>query len=514
MKINIKRVFWLTLIVFIALLIRALFEFGFQFYAIKYSFTQALDIFLHFLLTGFSILIFLGIVIRSDNSPNKLPWLLVLLFEPFIGLALFLTFGRNFRKSERYLSHPLIKDGLYLTHEPKTDFNQAKYKEIDTEITDIYKTVYNLTLHHAYLNDSRASVLTNGENYFPKLIEKLNEATEFILMEYYIIRTDKIGKKILNILAEKAKQGVEVKLLYDAVGSLFLDRKFMKNLKKSGIQIVVNDRVYFGFLDTRINYRNHRKITIIDSKYGFIGGMNLADEYNNASKKFGRFRDTQIMLEGKAINSLTALFLRDWYYSSHKFIDDDKYYMAKKVESEGLVQILPSGPDFEFPPIRNTYVKMINNAKKTIKIMSPYLALDQELLTSLIIAAKGGVDVMLILPGKPDKKTLYIVTKSFFEPLLRGGIKIYLFKETFTHAKVLIVDDFIASCGTYNLDNRSARINFEATVLLSNNAVSDLANDFSKDLAMCTEVKYETWKERGIYSRLIEGLFNLFSPLV
>lgn len=514
MKVNIKRLFWVILIIIIALLFRTLFEYLFEYYSTMYSLTQFLNIFFHLLFWAFAVLIFLGIVIRSDHSPNKLPWLLILSFEPFIGLTLFLTFGRNFKKSDRYLARPLVKDGHYLTREPKTDFNEYRYLEIDSEVTDIYKTAYNMTYHHAYLDDSKATVLTNGEQLFPKLIEKLKNAKSYIFMEYYIIRTDKIGRKVLNILEEKAKEGVEVKLLYDAIGCVLLNRKFMKRLKKSGVKIVVNDKVYLGFFNTRVNYRNHRKITVIDSKYGFIGGMNLADEYNETSRKFGKFRDTHLMIEGKAVNSLTALFLRDWYYSSGKFIDDEMYYSAIEVESKGLVQIIPSGPDFDFPPIRNTYVKMINNAKRSIKIMTPYLALDQEILTSLIIASKGGVEVSIILPGKPDKKSLYIVTKSFFEQLLKAGIKIYLFRKTFTHAKVLIVDDFIASCGTYNLDNRSAKINFEATVLLYNEAVNALVEDFEIDLGSSNEVNYKKWKRRGLYNKLIEGLFNLFSPLV
>ena len=514
MRENAKKIFWLTLLIIFAILFRTLFEVAFEFYSSKYSLTQFLNIFTRFLLTAVAVLIFLGIVIRSDSSPAKLPWLLLLSFEPFVGLGLFLTFGRNFRKSRRYFAHPLIRDGQYLTHEPKTEFDEIRYKEIDSEVTDIYKTAYNMTHHHAYLEDSRVTVLTNGEEMFPSLIEKLKTAEKFIFMQFYIIRTDKIGKKVLKIIEQKAKDGVEVKLLYDAIGSVFLNRKFMIRMKKNGVEVVANDKVYFGFFNTRINYRNHRKVTVIDGKYGYIGGMNLADEYNNASRKYHLFRDTHLLLEGKAINSLTALFLRDWYYAAHKFIDDDKYYLAEKVESNGLVQVIPSGPDFDYPTIRNTYVKMINNAKESIKIMTPYLALDQEILTSLIIASKGGVEVELILPGKPDKKSIYIITKSFFEQLLQAGIKIYLYKKTFTHAKILIVDDFIASCGTYNLDNRSAIINFEATLLLYKTGVSSLVNDFAYDLTKSNEVLLKKWKKRGLANRLIEGLFNLFSPLV
>ncbi|MCF6184004.1 MAG: cardiolipin synthase [Bacteroidales bacterium] len=408
----------------------------------------------------------------------------------------------------------MIQDGKYLTNEPKTDFNNPDYLEIDSEITDIYKTAYNITNHHAYLNNSKATVLTNGKEMFPKLIKEIKEAKEYILMEYFIIRTDKIGKKVLNLLIKKAKEGVDVKLIYDSIGSVMLNKKFMRNLRKSKVQVVVNDRVYFGLFNTRVNYRNHRKITVIDGKYGFIGGMNLADEYNNGVKKFGHFRDTHLVIEGLAINSITSLFFRDWYYNTNTFIDDKKYYNAVEDNTEGLVQIIPSGPDFNYPPIRNTYVKMINNAKVSLKIMTPYLALDQQMLTSLIIASKGGVKVDIIIPGIPDKKSVYLVTKSFIGELLEAGINIYFYKKGFTHAKVLISDDTLASCGTYNLDNRSAVINFEVTALLYKTGVEKLIKDFDKDLSISKKVNSKKWNNRGIINKIFEGMFNLFSPLV
>ncbi|MBN2605132.1 MAG: cardiolipin synthase [Bacilli bacterium] len=514
MKANIKTVSWLVFIILIAVILRAIFEYAFEFFSLKYSATQFITLLIRFTITGIAVLIWIGIVMRSDSTPSKLPWLIFLSFEPFIGLAIFLTFGRNFRKSLRYKAHPLIKDGAYLTREPKTNFRDESYLSIDSEITDIYKTAYNLTSHHAYINDSKVTVLTDGEMMFPRLIEELEKAQEFILMEYYIIRTDKIGKKVLKILQQKAKEGVEVKLLYDAIGSVLLNRRFMNELRESGVEVVANDKVYFGLFNTRVNYRNHRKITIVDSKVAFTGGMNLGDEYNNKSKKFKYFRDTHLLVEGLAVHSLTSLFFRDWYYAKHDFIDDEKYYQANKIDEKGLVQIIPSGPDFPYPPIRNTYVKLINNAKKSIKIMTPYIALDQEMMTSLITAAYAGVKVDIIVPGTPDKKSIYLVTQSFFEPLLAAGIKVYKYHNTFTHAKVLIMDDKIASCGTYNLDNRSARINFEVTVLLSNSAVLKLVQDFALDLSKSKEVVYNKWKKRGLYDRLIQGLFNLFSPLV
>jgi len=509
-----KRNAWITLILLIAIISRIGFEFAIRIFREDYFFTDFLMYTFRYSTNFLAILVWIRIVIKSEYSVSKLPWLIILSIEPFTGLFLFLTFGRDYRESTRYHNHPITQDGQYLTHEPVTDFELYEYQEIDSEVTDIYKTAYNMTKHHAYLHDSRATVLTNGEMFFPRLIEELKSAQKFIFMQFYIIRTDKTGNLIFDILKEKAEQGVEVRLLYDAIGSVFLSKKTIQSLEDAGVRITAIDPVYFGFFDTRINYRNHRKITIIDGQKGFLGGMNLANEYWNKSRNYPPFRDTQLLLEGLVVNSLTSLFLRDWYYATNHFCDHEIYFCAEKVQAEGLIQIIPSGPDFRYPPIRNTYVKMINNAKISIKIMTPYLALDREMVTSLMIAARGGVDVSIIVPGKPDRKYIYEVTRSFFQELLDEGIKIYTYKKTFTHAKVMIVDDTIASCGTYNLDNRSARINFEATALLFKQGVEQLVLDYELDRSKSQLVDKEKWKNRNVIQRLFEGLIGLFAPLV
>lgn len=515
MKSNVKLIAWLTLIILTALIVRAVFEIVFDIYAVKYSITQMATITLRSLATGIVVLIWLGIVIRSEATSNKLPWLILLALEPFVGLGLFLTFGRSFRKSDRYVDHPLTHNGKYLTHEPKTDFRLKKYSDIDSEITDIYKAAFNSTKHHVYHSNTSIEILTNGEEKFPALLKELESAKRFILMQYYIIRTDDIGKKVLSILSEKAKSGVEVYLMYDAIGSVFLNKKYMKELKNHGVKVLANDKVVFGFFNTRVNYRNHRKLTVIDGDVGFTGGLNLGDEYNNKkNKKFGHFRDTHMMMKGSAVKSLTQLFFRDWYYNTGKLIKNNKYYPESNIVSNGLVQVIPSGPDFKHPPIRNMYVKMINNAKKSIKIMTPYIALDQEMMTSLIIASKSGVKIDIIIPGIPDKSSVYIVTTSFIEELLEEGINVYKYSPGFCHAKVFMIDDHLASCGSYNLDNRSARINFELTTLLYKDGVDRLVSDFDEDLKKSKKLILSKWQKRGLTTRLIEGLFNLFSPLV
>ena len=228
MRSNIKRILWIVLIVIIALLIRTLFEYVYSFYSDKYVLSQFIDLLFHLFVRGIAILVWIGIVVSSKTTPSKLPWLILLSFEPFIGLALFLTFGRNFKRSWRYRSHPIIQDGKYLTNEPKTDFQNQSYLDIDSEVTDIFKTAYNITKHHAYLDNSKASVLTNGKELFPRLIKEIKDAKRFILMEYYIIRTDRIGKKVLNLLIKKSNEGVEVKLMYDSIGSVMLNKEKVK----------------------------------------------------------------------------------------------------------------------------------------------------------------------------------------------------------------------------------------------------------------------------------------------
>ncbi|MEC9485433.1 MAG: cardiolipin synthase [Candidatus Izemoplasma sp.] len=514
MKMNFKRNVWIGLILVLAIIVRIVFEIIIRTFRIDYSFANFLLQFLRYFVRFIAVLIWLRIVYKSEYTINKLPWLLFLILDPLTGTVFFLTFGRDFRESYRYASHPLMQDGQYLTHEPLTNFNNALLSKMDTEITDIYKTAYNITHHHVYQHDSQVTPITKGDVFFNELESHILKARSFILFQTYILRTDDTGKRILHALKQKAEEGVEIYLLYDAVGSVFLDRKLMKALKESGVIVHPIDSVYFGFFDTRITYRNHRKVCIIDGETAFLGGMNIADEYQNQSKKFPPFRDTQLKIKGQVINSLVQLFFKDYYYVTDTLIDDDRFYNAKRVSSNGLVQVIPSGPDDKYPPIRNVYVKMINNAKASIKIMTPYLALDNELATSLIIAARGGVKVDIIVPGIPDKKSVYMVTQSFFDELLQEGINIHLYNDAFCHAKVFIIDDRLASCGTYNFDNRSARSNFEVTMLLYQTGVEALVEAFNLDLQNATKVIENEWENKSMFKRLLLGIMNLFAPLV
>jgi len=510
MEKNIKRMYWFALIVFGALLIRLAYEFIFDYLSEEYLFTQFIEVMIRFSITALSAIIVLSILIKSEQTPTKLPWLLFLVFEPFIGLALFLTFGREYRYSLRYRKKEKLKPSAYLTSEPTTNFHELLDKGIDQELVDIFRVSYEETKHHVYHGDSHAEILTNGHAFYNELKKAIKNAKEFIFLQSYIIQTDEIGHEIFDLIKEK--RHLKRILLYDAIGSIYLSKSTLSALEASGVEIIKIDPVRFGFFNTRINFRNHRKITVIDGEIGFTGGMNIGDEYIHRSK-LGFFRDTQVKITGQAVNSLTAIFLRDYYSMTGNLLTEG-YYKNHPLKTNETVQIVPSGPEYMRPPIRNTYVKMINNARESIYITTPYLALDVETKTSLIIAAKSGVDVRIIIPGKPDKKFVYIVTKSFIEELLESGIKIYFYEDAFIHAKVFIMDRIIGSIGSYNLDNRSARINFEITALLLGEAVDHLVKDFMHDLESARLIDLNEWKKRSLFHRLIEGVFNIMAPIV
>ena len=491
----------LLTVAFVGIVFAAVFEYGYNFAENVVSGTHIISLLLRILVTLFILLVFFWIILKSENPYVKIPWLLALAINPLFGAFLFLSFARDFKSSTRYRARKKMHDYGYLVHEPKTDLSGKDYTSLEKDHLQIFQTSCGLGKHHVYANDSKVTVLTNGDEKFPVLKKELLKAESYIFMQYYILKT-------------KVQQGVEVKLLYDAFGAHHADKKYLKSLKKAGVEVRIIDRVLNPVLNTRINYRNHRKITIIDGQVGFTGGLNLGDDYIHKNPEFGFWRDTHLMLTGRVVNSLLAVFVKDWYYATDEFIDDVRYYCAKAVQEKSFVQVLQSGPDSSQPVIRNTYLKMIAQATHSVKIMTPYLIPDQEIMSALKTAAASGVQVQIIVPGKPDKKLVYTVTESYFAPLIRAGVHIYKYPNVFTHAKVLIIDDDIASCGTLNMDVRSFQLNFEATILFKSRAVNKLVQDFSEDLSHCIEINRDAWQHRSAVRKITEGVLNIAAPLM
>lgn len=454
-----------------------------------------------------ALVIAIRILLKPEYSYNKSYWIIIILLNPLLGIVLYIVFARDFATSKFYKTRPLIASKAFLGFEENTFPNYKIHP-----YGDIFEFVHNTTGRSVYENDTHVEILNNGDEFFPRLAKELKRAKDYILMEFYIIKTDSIGKIILDILKEKALLGLEVYLIYDHFGSnKHITKDYMDSLKNAGIKIGIFDPQTLSVFNSNLNFRNHRKATIIDGNIGFIGGMNLGDEYNHQSTKFGFWRDTHIVVKGNGVTSLQNVFVKDWYY-----ITCDVLEMKMDKSNEhfpGLFSILESGPDFENGLIRDTYIKMIHKAKKTIKIVTPYLIIEPEIMTSLKIALRSGVEVSLLVPGKHDYIMVGYATLSYYEQLMSLGVRIYEYKDHFVHSKIIIIDDELASVGSVNFDPRSFHLNFEVTSLFQNNAVTDLIKAFENDQLKSEEVMLEKWKKRSIFQKLLQGLFNLFSPI-
>jgi cardiolipin synthase len=464
-----------------------------------------------FIVSGLLALIALGIIIKvllkEDYAYNKSYWLLIMILNPILGIILYGIFARDFQLRKFPKTRPLIASKAFLAYEDKQD---KPYE--DGDFSDVFNFIKNHTSRAIYKDNTKVTLLNNGDQFFPELEKKIKNAKKYVLMEFYILKTDHIGRKILNLLLEKVKENVKVYILYDHFGSnKHIDYKYLENLTDQGMRISAFDPQTLSVFNSNLNFRNHRKVTVVDGEYGFIGGMNLGDEYNHQSKKFGFWRDTQILVQGQGVKGLYNIFIKDWYYVNNRVIDLERF--PSKQDQKGLFTVIESGPDYEVGLIKDVYLKMITMAKKSIKLTTPYLILEPEIMAALKIAVHSGVEITLMVPGKHDYFAVGFATKSYYEPLLKMNVKIYEYEDRFIHAKTLIIDDMLASVGTVNIDPRSLNLNFEATAIFENSTVKDVNNTFNEDLKKSKEITKEEWRKRGIFTRIAQGWFNLFSPM-
>ncbi|MCK5731576.1 MAG: hypothetical protein KAH13_01010, partial [Tenericutes bacterium] len=359
----------------------------------------------------FSVGLIIRVLLKSSYAYNKSHWVLILLLNPFVGIVFYYIFARDFHIRKLSKQRPLIASKAFLGLEEKTNPNFE-----DSQFRSVFKFIKDTTGRSIYQNDTYLEILNNGDEFFPRLILELEQAREYIFMEFYIIRNDNIGRKVLDILKEKSLSGVDVYMIYDHMGSnKHLNRKYMKSMKEAGVKIGVFDPQTISVFNSNLNFRNHRKAIVIDGKVGFVGGMNLGDEYNHENEKFGFWRDTHVILKGNGVTSIQNVFVKDWYYIKNIVIDKP---MNKSIEDfTGFVSIIESGPDFENSLIRNVYIKMINKAKKSIKIVTPYLIVESEIMLALEIAIKSGIEVKLLVPGKHDYIAVGYATESYYENL-------------------------------------------------------------------------------------------------
>ncbi|WP_283608711.1 cardiolipin synthase [Faecalispora anaeroviscerum] len=464
-----------------------------------------------------SIVVTLWILNNSDLNPTyKLAWSVAILLFPIFGGMFYLMFGRSRhnRVIRRSVSLENQSFRAYLKPDPEI------LEEITAQNPDAGAQVRYLQRYSncPVCRNGSAVYFPSGESKFRTLVEELKKAEHFIFLEYFIIREGVMWNTVLEILAQKARQGVEVRVLYDDMGCLFtLPFKYSRRLERMGIQCSVFNS-FVPFLSTLMNNRDHRKIVVIDGKVAFTGGVNLADEYINLSPRFGQWKDAAIMIRGDAVWNFTVMFLSLWGFERKITEDYEKFRVPQEPgEPQEGGYVLPySDNPLDWEPVgRNVYLNLIGRAKKYLYINTPYLIPDNEVLTALCNAAKSGVDVRIITPHIPDKKLVYMVTRANYEVLVKNGVKIYEFIPGFNHAKTVVCDDEYGIVGTINFDYRSFYMHFEcAAWMFRCPAIGSMRDEYLLSLSQCRQVVHAECRSNRWFVRALNSVLNLFAPLM
>jgi len=458
-------------------------------------------------------------VIHEKRDPAKTStWVLILILLPIVGLIFYIFFGQNHRK-EKIFNRKAIKDLQQIEL-----ISQSQLVDIHTsKFIGVPSIADNLGIITLLLNNSKAlltrynhvEIFQTGRKSFRSILDNIDRAEKSIHLEFYIIADDDIGNRIKGKLIDKAKAGVKVRLIYDDVGSWHLPKRFVKELVDAGAEVYPFMEVKFPFLTSKVNYRNHRKIIVIDGKIAFMGGMNIADRYLKGDEFLGTWYDTVLRIEGDAVSVLQIIFLIDWYFVSNKIeFSKDECFAEHSITTQLSLQITASGPDSDWASIMQAFFAAITRARKHIYISTPYFVPNESILTALKTAALSGVDVRIVLPGKSDSTVVYWSSMSYVSELLAAGIKVYLFQNGFNHSKILMIDSNFASVGSANMDIRSFEDNFEVLAMIYDQELTQsLEKQFHKDIRKSRQVNPKKWAQRSTKQNFKESLARIFSPL-
>lgn len=471
----------------------------------------------------FVLNILFGIVIvfkeRKDIG-STWAWLLVLSFIPVLGFVLYLLFAQDFRKIRLFHWDDFKKLRYEKTLLTQMGSIQSSRFQFKNEVAKKYDDLIYMHLnenHALFTEDNEIDIFTVGKDKFERLFQDIREAQESVHVQYYIFRRDNLGKEFLDLLTEKARQGIKVRLLYDELGSRQLTKGFFKEFFAAGGEAEAFFPSKLHLINLRINYRNHRKLVIIDGQIGYVGGFNVGDEYLGAKKKFGYWRDTHLRVQGSAVYAMQIRFILDWSQASqhNEITYEPSLFPAVETKDQVAMQIVTSGPDSRLEHIKNGYIKMIMSAKHSIYIQTPYFVPDPSVFDALRIASLSGVEVNIMIPDKPDHPFIYWATLSHIGEMLQLGVNVYLYKKGFIHAKTIVVDNEISSVGTANMDYRSFRLNFEVNAFIYHEATAKKLRDIFledvKDSILLTEEDYE---QRPRLVRMKESISRLISPIL
>jgi cardiolipin synthase len=457
------------------------------------------------------------VVLKNINPTKTLSYIIVLVFFPFFGLLVYYLFGQEYRKNKIFSRKHVLNQSIIKSINQELEFNKNQIRKIDDFLDHKLKLV---KLLYSNKNSpltlcNEVDILKNGKTKFEALLRDLNNAKNHIHLEYYIIKDDKIGSKVLDALCKKATQGLKVRLAYDDVGS-DLSSKMKQKLNSSGVEHYPFMPVLFSSLTGKMNYRNHRKIAVIDGEIAYVGGINISDTYVNYDDNHVYWRDTHLRLVGEAVKSLQIDFFTTWEFVSNQKINiDERYFPEVTCKNEVAVQIAASGPDTDAPNIMEAMFMAITTAENYVYITTPYLVPNDQMITALQVAAKSGVDVRILIPKQSDSWVVKHATNSYLERLMDANIKVYRYTKGFVHAKTMVVDDIFSTVGTSNMDYRSFNINFEVNAFIYDTKTSKiLKNYFLEDLECAEIVEQERWTNRPKIEKLKESYCRLWSPLI
>ncbi|PLR95141.1 cardiolipin synthase [Bacillus sp. T33-2] len=466
----------------------------------------------------YAVIIFItnySLMLENRSAHNTLLWMYVIFWLPVVGYLFYLFSG------QLYLKGYLFKDKrskdrdawerlMRMQERPDLSFLQDNQLRLARYANKVCPTPITTA--------SRAAILKNGHETFSEIKKKMREAKRFIHIEYYIFRSDRLGKEIIDILIEKAEAGVEVLFIFDAAGSMKLSAKDLRAMRGAGVKVHPFSPLKYGFFNQKLNFRNHRKIIVIDGEIGFVGGLNVGIEYLGEDEDIGHWRDTHMVLTGEAVYTLHNVFLLDWeYVSGEKVLENHR---AEKPaletdEVDGATQVVASGPDTQQGIMSDFYYTLISSATKSIWIATPYFVPDESIRTALRVAAAKGIEVRVMVPDKNDGFLTEYASRSYFPELLRYGIEVYSYKKGFLHQKVIIVDGNMASIGTANMDMRSFHLNFEVNVFLYGcSSIRDLVAHYEKDMEDSERIRPVEFYKRGFVERSKESYARLFSGVL
>ncbi len=452
------------------------------------------------------------LLLENRNPVKSISWVLVLLFIPILGLWLYLLLGQDYRRKKI-----ISKKSIYRVIDRPVasfDINRLDTDSMTENQLKLVKLLYKNSNSAGYAN-SKIEIYTSGTSTFSSLFEEIKKAKDHIHLQFFIFDDDRISNKLRELLIKKAKEGVRVRMIYDYWGSFKLSNSYVNSLREAGIY--VNAFLPFRWKisrNSKINYRNHRKLVVVDGKIGFIGGLNVADRYIYGNS-LGKWRDTFVRLEGAAVHGLQLLFMVDWYFVDRKFIDGPEYFPIPQEFDENLIQLVSSGPDTDWESIMQGIASAIMSATKYVYIHTPYYMPTDVIADCVEIAALSGVDVRLMIPVRSDSPLSDASTSSYLGTVLEAGVRVFRYKKGFLHSKAIVIDDFISIIGSTNFDERSFAQNFEANAFIYDSKTGEQLKElFLNDIKNCEEMTLDEWNNRQRRQKLKESFARLFSPIM